>query len=145
MLKEHYMVGLVFAFMLIVFSFAVVVHQLFATSWIAACQAPLSPLSPGVCSNSYPLSQWCYLTISSSVTIFSFCLQSFQASVSFPVSWLFAPGGQSIGASSPASVLPMNIQRWFLLGLTGLISLQSKGFSRVFSSTTNWKHQFFDA
>ena len=85
------------------------------------------------CSNSCPLSQGCCLTISSSAALFSFCLQSFPASGSFPVSQLFTSGGQSIGAS--VSVLPMNIQDWFPLRLTGLISLQSKELSRVFSST----------
>ena len=99
-------------------------------------------LSFGICSKSYSLSQWCYLTISSSTTPFSFCLQSFLASGSFPVSWLIASGGQNIGAS--VSVLPMNIQGWFPLGLTGLISLQSRGLSRVLSSTIS-KHQFFRA
>ena len=103
---------------------------------------PYPSLSPGVCSNSCPLSQWCSLSISSSVAPFSFCLQSFPASGSFPMSWLFASGGQSIGASALASVFPMNIQDWFPLGLAGLILL-SKGLSRVFSSTTIWKHQFF--
>ena len=93
-------------------------------------------LPPGVCSNSCPVSQWCHLTISSSATLFSFCLQSFPASGSFPVSWLFESGGQTIGASASSSVLPMNIQDWFPLGLTGLISLLSKGLSRVFFSTT---------
>ena len=96
----------------------------------------------GACSNS-SLSWWCHPTISSSIIPFSFCPQSFPASGSFPVSWLFALGGQSIGVS--ASVLPVNIQDWFPLGLTGLIPLQSKGLSRVFSSTTIWKHQFFSA
>ena len=98
---------------------------------------------PPVCSNSHPLSRWCYLTISSFVIPFSNCLQSFTASGSFSMSWLFASGGQSIGAS--ASVLPMNIQGWFPLGLTSLISLLSKGPSRIFSSTAVWKHQFFGA
>ena len=99
------------------------------------CSMPdCPPLSPRVCSNSYPLSWWCYLTISSSVVPFFFCLQSFPASGSFPMSQLFVSGGQSTGASASASVLPMNIQDWFLLGLTGL-NLQSKGLSRVFSST----------
>ena len=74
-------------------------------------------LTPWVCSNSYPLSQWCYLTISSSATPFSSCSLSFPASGSFPMSWLFASGGQNIGASASASVLPMNIQGWFPLGL----------------------------
>ena len=101
-------------------------------------------LSPGVCSNMdmSPLSQWCHPTISSSVTPF-FCLQSFPASGSFPMSQLFASVGQSIRALHSASVLPMNIQGWFPLGLTGLISLLSKGLSRVFSSATAW-NQFFD-
>ena len=94
-------------------------------------------LSPRVCLNSCSLSWWCYLTILSSTAPFTFCLYSFPASGSFPMSQLFTSGCQSIGAS--ASVLPVNIQYWFLLGLTGLISLQSKGFSRVFSSTTVWK------
>ena len=102
------------------------------------------PLSPRVCSNSYPLSQWCYLFISSSTTPLSFCLQSFPTSGSFPVSWLFASGGQNTGASASASVLPMNIQGWFPLALIGLISLLSKRFSRVFSSTTVRKHQLLD-
>ena len=92
----------------------------------------------------YPLSQWCHPTISSSGAPFSSCPQSFPASWSFPISQLFASGGQSIGASALASVLPMNIQGCFPLGLTGLISLQSKGLSRVFSSTMIWKHQLFN-
>ena len=91
---------------------------------------------------SCPLSRWCYLTILSSITSFSFCLQSFTASGSFPISQLFASGGQSIRAS--ASVLPMNTKGWFPLGLSGLISLQSKGLSRVFFSTIQ-KYQFFSA
>ena len=100
-------------------------------------------LSPWVCSDSCPLSPWCYLTISSSADPFSFCPQSFPASGSFPVSQLFASGGQSIGALALASVLSMNIQGWFPLGLTGLISLLSKEFSRAFSSTTIQKPQLF--
>ena len=84
-------------------------------------------------------------TILSSVTPFSSCPQSFPASGSFPVNQLFASGGQSIGASASESALPMNIQGWFPLGLTGLISLLSKGLSRVFSSTTVWKYQFWEA
>ena len=98
-----------------------------------------------VCSNSPPLSQLCYLTISSSPVPFFSCLQSFPASGSFLMSQLFTSGGQSIGASASARILPMNIQGWFPLGLTGLISLQCKGLSRVFSSTTVQKHQFFSA
>ena len=103
------------------------------------CPSP----TPGACSNSCSLSRWCHPTISSSVVPFSSCLQSFPASGSFPMSWLFASGGESIGASASVSNLPMNIQGWFPLGLTGLISLQSKGLSRVSSSTTIQKYQFF--
>ena len=98
-------------------------------------------LTPGACSNSCPLSQWCHSTISSSVIPFSSCLQSFPASGSFPMSQFFTSDGQTIGASTSASVLPMNIQNWFSLVLTGLISLQSKGLSRVPSNTTVQKHQ----
>ena len=98
---------------------------------------------PGACSNSCLLSRWCHPTISSSVTPFSSCPPSFPASGSFPMSWLFTSGGQSTGASASVSVLPMNIQGWFPLGLTGFISLLFKGLSRVFSSTTIQKHQFF--
>ena len=87
---------------------------------------PCPSLSPRVCSNSCPLSRWCHLTISSSAALFSFCLQFFPASGSFQMSWLFTPVGQGVGASSSASVLSMNIQGWFPLGLTGLISLRSK-------------------
>ena len=101
--------------------------------------------TPEACSNSCPLSQWCCLTISSSVVPFSSCPQSFPASVFFPMSPLFPSGSQSIGASASASVLPVNIQGWFPLGLIGLISLLSVGLSRVFSSTTVGKHQFFVA
>ena len=89
--------------------------------------------------------QWCYPTMSSSVSHFSNCLQSFPASGSFPMSQLLASGGQSIGASASAPVLPMSIQGWFPLRLTGLISLLSKRLSRVFSSNTVLKHQFFSA
>ena len=103
------------------------------------CPSP----TPGACSNSCPPSRWCHPTISSSVITFSFCLSSFPAPGSFPMSQFFASGGQSIGASASASVLPMNIQDWFPIGLTGLISLQSKGLSRVFFNTTAQKHQFF--
>ena len=95
------------------------------------------------CSNSCPSSRWCYPTISSSVIPFSSCPQSFPASGSFTVNQLFISRGQNIRAS--ASALPMNIQDWFPLGLTGLVSLQSKGLSRVFSNTAVQKHQFFGA
>ena len=102
------------------------------------CPSP----TPKAYSNSCPLSQWCHATISSSVVPFSLHLQSFTASGSFQMSQFFASGGQSIGVSASASVLPMNIQDWFPLGWTG-VSLLSKGLSRVFSNTTVQKHQFF--
>ena len=100
-------------------------------------------LFPKVSSNSCSLSQWCHPTISSSVIPFSSCPESFPASRSFPMSQLFTSGGQSIEVSASVSVLPMNIQGWFPLGLIGLICLQSKGLSRIFSNTTVQKHQFF--
>ena len=103
------------------------------------CPSP----TPRVYSNSCPLSQWWHPTISSSAVPFSSHLQSFPASGSFPMSQLFTSGGQSIGVSASASVLPMNTQDWSPLGWTDLISLQSKRLSRVFSSTEVQKHQFF--
>ena len=106
---------------------------------------PCPSLYPRVCSNSRPLSEWCYLTILSFAIPFSFCLQSFPASGSFPMSGLVASSGQRIGASALASALPVNIQSWFPSRLTGLISLLSKGLSRVFSSTQFAKNQFFGA
>ena len=116
----------------------------FVTPWTVAHQASLSSLSPGICSNSCPLNRWCHPTISSSVSPFSSCPPSFPASGSFPMSW---PSHQvaKVLELQLASVLPMNIQGWFPLGLTVLISLQSMGLSRVFSSTTIRKHQFFGA
>ena len=103
------------------------------------CPSP----SPGAHSDSIPLCWWCHPTISFSVTLFSSCLQSFPASGSFLNSQLSASGGQSFGASTSASILPLKIQDWFPLRLTGLSSLQSKGLSRVFFNTTVQKHQFF--
>ena len=103
------------------------------------CPSP----NPGIYPKSCPLRQWHHPTVSSSVVPFYSCPQSFPASGSFPVSQLFPSGGQSIGVSASASVLPMNTQDWFHLGWTGWIILQSKGLSRVFSSTTVQKHQFF--
>ena len=100
-----------------------------------------SPI-PRACSNSHPSSWWCHPTISTSVDPFSLWLQSLPTSGSFPVSQFFASGGQSIGVSASASVLPINIQDWSHLGWTGWISLQSKGLSRVFSNTIVQKHQF---
>ena len=99
--------------------------------------------TPRVYSNSCTSIQWCHPTISASVIPFSSCLQSFLASGSFPMSQFFASGGQNIGASTSSSVFPMNIKDWFPLGLTGVISLQSKGLSRVFSNTTVQKYPFF--
>ena len=113
------------------------------SSWSHGLQhtrLPCPSLPPGVCSNSCPLSWWCHPAISFSVIPFSFCLQSFPA---WGSNWLFASGGQNIEASASASVLPMNIQGWFPSGLTCLISLLSKGLSRVFSHSTIQKHQFF--
>ena len=104
---------------------------------------PCPSLSLGVGSNSCPFSRWYHPTISLLVSPFSSCPQSFPASGSFLMSQVFASGGQSIGVLASVSVLPMNFQGWFPLGLVGLISLQSKGLSRVFSSTAIQKHQFF--
>ena len=112
------------ASLLVMFSCSVMSDSL----WLHGLQLtrlPCLSLSPRVCSDSCPLSRWCHSTISSSVVPFSSCLTSFPASGSFPVSWLFPSGGQSIGVSALASVLPMNNQGWFLLGLTGLISWQA--------------------
>ena len=103
---------------------------------------PCLSLTPGACSNSCPSSWWCHPTISFSVIPFSSCHLSFPASGTFPLSWLVVSVGLSIGTSASVSVLPMNIQGWFPLGLTGLVSLQFKWLSRVFSKTTVWKHQF---
>ena len=103
------------------------------------CPSPTPEASSNLC----PSSWWCHPTISSSVDPFSSHLQCFPASESFQMSQFFASGGQSTGASASASVLPVNIQDWLPLGLTGLIFLQSKGLSRVFSNTTVQKHQFF--
>jgi len=124
----------------LLFSHSVVFDSLWPHGWQHA-KLPCPSPSPGACSNSCPLSQWCHPTISSSVIPFSSCLQSFLASGSFLMRWLFISGG----ASASASVFSMNIQGWFSLGLTGSISLQSKGLSRVFSNTTVQKHQFFSA
>ena len=105
------------------------------------CPSP----TPGVHLDSRPSNQWCHPAISSSVVPFFYCPQSLPTSESFPMSQLFAWGGQSSGVSALASVLPKNIQDWFPLGWTGWVSLQSKGLPRVFSNTTVQKHQFFSA
>ena len=126
------------------FSLSVVSDSL----WLHALQharLPCPSWAARACSNSCPLSRWCHPTISSSVAPFSSCPQSFPESGSFPLSQFFPSGSQSIGASALASVLPMNNQDWFPLGWTGWISLLSKGFSRVFSSSPVWKHKFFGA
>ena len=124
-------------------------HSVMSDSWqpheSQHARPPCPSPMPGVCSNSCPLSWWCHPTISSSVVPFSSSLQSFPASGSFQMSQLFTSDGQNIRVSASTSALPMNIQDWFPLGLTGLISLQSKGLSRVFSNSTVQKHEFFGA
>ena len=127
----------------LLFSWSVVSNSL-QPHGLQHARLPCPSLSPRVFSNSCPLSQWCHPTISFSVTHFS-CLQSFPESGSFKMSWLFASGGKSIGTSALSSVLPMNIQGWFSIVLTGLISLLFKGLPRVFSSTIVAKHQHFGA
>ena len=119
--------------------------QLFGTPWSASRQPPCPSPTPGACSNSCPLSQWCHPTISSSVILFFSCLQSFPASGSFPMSHLFTSGGQSTGVSALASFLPKKSQGWSPAEWTGWISLQYKGLSRLFSNTTVQNHQFFRA
>ena len=116
---------------------------LFATPWTGAHQVSLSINNCLNLFNSFRVRCWCHPTISSSDVPFFSGLQSFPAWGSFPMSQFFISGGQSIGASTSASILPMNIQDWFPLGLTGLTSLQSMRPSRVFSNTTVQKHQFF--
>ena len=116
--------------------------RLFATTQTPAHQASLSITKLEACSNSCPSSWWCHPTISTCVFPFSSCLQSFPPSGAFPMSQFFASGGQSISVSVSVSVLPMNIQKWFPLGLTGL---PSKRLSRVFSNTIVQNHQFFGA
>ena len=116
---------------------------LFVSSGTAACQFSLfKPSSPEVCSNPCPLSQWCHPAISSSILPFSSCLQSFPESRSFPMSQLFVSGGQSIGVSASASVLTMNIQDWFPLGLAGWISLQSNESALCIRWPKYWSFSF---
>ena len=126
-------------FSLFKFSRSVVSHE--SQHARPPCPSP----SPGVHSNSHPSSQWCHSAISSSVVPFSSCCQSLPASESFPMSQLFAWGGQSTGVSALASFLPKNTQDWSPSEWTDFISLQSKGLSRVFSNSTVQKHQFFGA
>ena len=128
--------------MLIQFSHSVMSNSLWPHG-LQHTRLPCPSPTPRAYSNSCLSSQWCHPIISSSVIPFSSCLQSSPASGSFPMSQFFTSDGQSIGASASASVLPMNIQGWWPLGLTGLISLLSKGLLRVFSSTTVGKYQLF--
>ena len=130
-----------FCLCLLLFSCSVVSDYLWSCG-LQHARLPCPSPSPRACSNSCSLTQWCHPTISCSAIPFSSCLQSFPISGSILMSQLFASGGQSIGASASASVLPMDIQDWFPLGLTGSISLQSKGLSRVFSNTIVPKYQF---
>ena len=130
--------------LLLLFSHSVV-SEILQLHRLQHARPPCPSPTPGVCSNSCPLSQWCHPTISSSVVPFSSWLQSFLVSESFLMSQFVTSGGQIIGVLVSASVLPLNIQGWFPLGMTGLISLQSKGLSRVFSNTTVQKHQLFGA
>ena len=129
--------------MIVQFSHSVMSDSL-RTHGLQHARPPCPSPTPRVYPNSCPLSWWCQPTISSSVILFSSCLQSFPPSGSFQMSQFWASGGQSTGVSASTSVHPVNIQGWFPLGLTGLISLQSKeGLSKVFSITTIQKHQFF--
>ena len=124
------------------FSWSVVSHCLWPHG-LQHARIPCPSLTPEVYSKSCLLNQWCHLTISSSVIPFSSCLQSFPASGSFLMSQFFASGGQRIGVSALASILPMSFQDWFPLGWTDWLSLQSRRLSRIFSNTTVQKHQFF--
>ena len=138
---ETEFISMAISLVLLLFSYQVLSDSL----WLHGLQHARPPCpspSPRICPSSCPLNWWCHLTILSSLALF-FCLQFFPASRSFPMSQLFASSGQCIGASASKSVLPMNIQGWFPLGLTGLISLLSKGLSSVFSNTTIRKYQFF--
>ena len=136
--------GIRFKFSLVQLSRSVIPNSLWLHG-LKHARLPCPSPTPGASSNSYPLSQWCHPTISSSIIPFSSCLQSFPASGSFPMSQFFTSGGQSIGVSASTSVLPMNTQDWSPLGWTSWISLQSKGLTRVFSNITVQKHQFFGA
>ena len=131
-------------FSLVQFSLSVVSNSL-QPHELQHARPPCSSPTPRVHPNSRPSSQWCHPAISSSAVPFSSCPQFLPASGSFRMSQLFAWGGQSIGVSASASVLPMNTQDWSPLEWTGWISFQSKGLSRVFSNTTVQKHQFFSA
>ena len=142
--KDWEGLGEVWASLLLLFSHLVVSDYL-PPHGLQHARLPCPSPSPGACSNSRPFSQWCNPAISSSVIPFFSRLQSFPASGSFQMSRLFTSGGQSVGVSASASVLPKNIQDWFPLGWTGLISLRVQGLSRVSSNTTVQKRQFFGA
>ena len=129
-------------YLLLLFSCPVVSDSLWPHG-LQHARPPCPSSSPRVCSSPCSLHQWCHTAISSSDTIFSFCPQSLPALGTFPMSHLFASDDQNMGASASASVLPVNSQGWSPLRLIGLISLLSKGFSGVFSSTTVWRHNFF--
>ena len=144
LLHFHCWIFMYLSYSSVQFSCSVVSNSLWPHG-LQHARLPCPSPTPRACSNSCPSGQWCHPTISSSVVPFPSCLQSSSASGSFPMNWLFTSGDQSIGASDLASVLPMTIQDWFPLGLTGWISLQSKGLSRVFSNTTVQKHQFFNS
>ena len=139
MLSNH----LILYHLLLILPSLFAIIRIFSNNGLEHTKSPCPSPTPGGCSNSCPLRWWCHPTISSSVTPFISHLQSFPALEFFPMSQFFLSDGQSIGVSASASVLPMNIQGWFPLGLTGLISLLSKRLSRVFSNTTVEKHQFF--
>ena len=128
--------------MLLLFSCPIVSNS-FRPHGLQQARPPCPSASPGVCPSSCPLHQWCQPAISSSDALFSFCRWSFPASVTFPMRQVFAPDDQNTGASVSASVLPIGIQGWFPLRLTGLISLLFKGLSGVFSSTIVQRHRFF--
>ena len=142
MLVFHWLLGSLGLFSSVQFSHSVLSNSL-RPHELQHARPPCPSPTPGVHSNSRPSSQWCHPAIPSSVVPFSSCPQSFPASESFPMSQLFAWGGQSTGVSALASFLPKNTQDWSPLERTGWISLQSKGLSRVFSNTTVQKHQFF--
>ena len=139
--KKKRFIAEVFTFLQSVQSLSCI--QLFVTLWTAACQVSLSNTNSWSLLKPMSIKLVMHPTILSSVIPFSYCLQSFPASGAFPMSQLFTSGGPSIGVSASSSVLSVTIQDWFPLGLTGLISLQSRGLSRVFSNTTVQKHQFF--
>ena len=144
--KSHYLSSStpIVSFSSVQFSHSVMFDS-FRPHGLQHARPPCSSPTPGVYSNSCPLSRWCHPTISSSVVPFSSRHWSFPESGSFQMSQFFASGSQSIGVSASTLVLPMNIHNWFPLGWTGWISLQSKELSRVFSNTTVQKHQFFGA